>query len=185
MEAFWITDPVMHLARCTGWIADNDLADGVDERALVSHERISMETIETYNYNFSLADDSGEIVFTGGKVRTDLPLIPIMSHYDAKSRKAHNAQQPQPAPATTTPDRADIAADGSQLTLRGRIYELGRFNTYLKLGEAGIRPCGLWIDGQRQYGVAVYTDDVWQFTVPHSREFADFVYDQIETKPRD
>ncbi len=182
MEAFWITDPVMHVARCAGWTAD-DHADGVDERALVSHERISMETIESYNYQFTQTDDSGEIVFTGGEIRTDLPLVPIMAHYDAHDQKASKAPQ-STAPATTVPDRADIAAHGSHLTLRGQRYERGRFNTYLKLGETGIQPCGLWIDGQRQYGVAIYDNGEWLFTVPYDRGFADFVYDQIETQER-
>jgi hypothetical protein len=63
----------MHLARCEGWIAPGEVADGVDERKLLSHERINTETIERYNYK--LGDDSGWVELTGGIRRTDLPIF--------------------------------------------------------------------------------------------------------------
>jgi hypothetical protein len=51
IEAFWITAPVFHLLRVDGFTMDSGDADGVDERTILSHERISLEQVLNYTYD--------------------------------------------------------------------------------------------------------------------------------------
>ncbi|MBC3760616.1 hypothetical protein ACUN7V_15500 [Quadrisphaera oryzae] len=76
---FWITPGLLHLARCEGWVEDDsDLIDDVDDRRVLTHERISFERIE--EYNLDLATGQGFLKVTGQPRREDLPMIPIVSY---------------------------------------------------------------------------------------------------------
>lgn len=175
----------MHLARREGWAAPGEVADGVDERKLLGHERINIETIERYHYQ--LADDSGWVELTGGGRRTDLPMFLVVSHFsDAPGAYGHTAPIEGAGPARTPEDpgliRADLNRDGSVLTIAGVAYTAERFRVFDAPPQPGIKLCGLWIDGERQYGVTVYQQNNWKFTVPDLRSFADWVYNQIEAR---
>ena len=180
VEAFWITGGVMHIVGNGGWVIRDDEfeQDLVTERRL-GHERINIETVERTATNFSNGRISGSVTFTGGVIRRDLPMVPLEALYGASKAQREARRESQPAPSGR-PDSAEIGHDGS-LTLRGQTYPPGRFNIYQRPDEPGIRRCGLWVDGERQYGVAIYQEGTWLFTVPGDKAAADFVYEMIET----
>lgn len=81
-EVFWITPGIAHVARVEGWSAADDLGEdeGVDERKVLTNERLSLEAIEEFHVSLgdTMADDY--VRFTGGERRQDLPVWLIVSH---------------------------------------------------------------------------------------------------------
>lgn len=78
--------------------------------------------------------------------------------------------------------RVDVNSNATELTIAGTKHGAGHFRIYDGPPKPGIKLCGLWIDDERQYGVAVYQGGAWRFTVPDSKSFADWVYDQIDAE---
>ena len=79
-EVFWITEPVFHLLRVDGFTLAQGEADGVDDRTLLSHERITFEQIERMHYSLTDENFGGTIELTGTGRRIDLP-VPLMDSY--------------------------------------------------------------------------------------------------------
>jgi hypothetical protein len=78
--------------------------------------------------------------------------------------------------------RLDIRNGGTEFYLDGQLLgaTAGPVRFHHGPGGPGQLLSGVWIGGRRQYGVAVYRDDAWLFSVTGSVEDADAAYDEID-----
>ncbi|SNR95464.1 hypothetical protein [Blastococcus mobilis] len=78
VEAFWITEPVFHLLRVDGFTLDDAATDGVDERSVLGHERISLEQVLRYKYDLG-GELGGTVELVDGR-HLEVPVMLIDSY---------------------------------------------------------------------------------------------------------
>jgi hypothetical protein len=78
--------------------------------------------------------------------------------------------------------RLDIRHHGTEFFLDGRRLDplAEPVRLYHGVGGPGLLLSGVWIGAQRQYGVAVYREDKWLFSVTMDQADADAAYDQLD-----
>src|SRR6185503_7623239 len=75
----WVAKPVLHLAVMAGFTtASAEECDGIDEREIVSHRRISLETISNVQVDF--ATGRGTVELLGGEKLEDPPVLLIQKY---------------------------------------------------------------------------------------------------------
>lgn len=187
VEAFWITPPVFHRYRFEGWTEGGHQTSGID-RSVVGRERVSLETV--VGTHLGPTDAESWVDFLDGTRRVDLPTFLIASHRTG-GRDGY-AVPPPPFATGHMTDRGEHSPlsridlfddDDHPVLVDGRPIDNWRVRAWdrpIHLPNLGMRVCGIWIDEVRQYGVAVYLERAWLFTVPKSRVIADRIYDMID-----